>query len=184
MSSTERSPTLRKIAAIGHPVLRERAREVTPEELAGQTIQHLIDDMIATMRDANGAGLAANQVHQLVRVCVIEVRAGNPRYPEKQPIPLTVLVNPVLTPLSEARFESYEGCLSVPDLRGRVSRHADLRVEYLDRHGAPHVMEVSGIRAVTYQHECDHLDGLLFVDRADPATFTTWKNYAAHHAPR
>lgn len=178
--------TLLTIATIGHPVLRERARELSRAELAEPRWQGFIDDMIATMRDADGAGLAANQVYTPVRICVVEVRADNPRYPEKEPIPLTVLVNPVLTPLGVEKggaelLESYEGCLSVPDLRGKVKRHAAIRVEYLDRNGAAHVIEARGIQAVTYQHECDHLDGKLFVDRADPRTLTTWKNFARHH---
>ncbi|MFT7620940.1 MAG: peptide deformylase [Myxococcota bacterium] len=174
--------TLLKIATIGHPILRTRAREVTSTELASVETQAFIDDMIATMHDANGAGIAANQVHNPVRITVIEVKGNNPRYPEKEPIPLTILVNPVLTPLSEETFTSFEGCLSVPDLRGRVTRRAHIRVDFLDRAGVPHSREVRGIQAVTYQHECDHLDGKLFVDHAEPATLTTWKNYAAYHS--
>jgi len=175
-------PTLLKIATVGHPVLRERARELSVEELASARWQTFIDDLIATMRDANGAGLAANQVHVPVRICVVEVRANNPRYPEKEPIPLTVLVNPVLTPLDESTIETYEGCLSVPDLRGRVRRSGNIQVEYLDRHGQSHRIEARGIQAVTYQHECDHLDGKLFLDSVvEPQTLTTWKNYAAYH---
>ena len=172
--------TIRKIAKIGHPVLREVAKPVDLSELPAW--QGFIDDLIETMRDADGAGLAANQVYQPVRICVIEVRADNPRYPEKEPIALTVLVNPVLTFLGETTMESFEGCLSVPDLRGRVRRHAQLRVDFFDRHGAPHSREVSGIAAVTYQHECDHLDGRLFVDRVeDPSSLTNWTNYSRFH---
>ena len=175
--------TILKIATIGHPVLREKARPLSPEELASPQWQRFIDDLIETMRDADGAGLAANQVHVPVRICAIEVRADNPRYPEKEPIPLTIMVNPVLTPQGDDMHESYEGCLSVPDLRGKVARYKRLHVEYLDRHGTPHSLDVSGIKAVTYQHECDHLDGKLFVDRVkDRTTLTTWKNYHRHHS--
>jgi peptide deformylase len=175
--------TLRKIAQIGHPVLRERAREVAPDELKSERLQRLIDDLVETMRDANGAGLAANQVHEPLRVCAIEVK-DNPRYPYKPNIPLTVLVNPVLTPVSDATFESFEGCLSVPDLRGVVRRHAEIRVQALDRHGAPIDRVVRGVTAGTFQHECDHLDGTLFVDRVeDPRTLCTWKEFAARHEP-
>ena len=172
--------TLRKIAQIGHPVLRSRAREVSPEELASPATQALIDDLVETMRDANGAGLAAPQVHAPVRICVLEVK-DNPRYPYKPNIPLTILDNPVLTPLGDATFDNYEGCLSVPDLRGVVRRHAELRVSALDRHGAPLDFVARGITAGTYQHECDHLDGVLFVDRVtDPTTLCTWKEFARH----
>ncbi len=119
--------TIRKIATVGHPVLRERARELTADELASAEVQRLIDDMIDTMRDANGAGLAANQVHEPVRVAVIEVE-HNPRYPYKPRIPLTVVVNPVIEPLDDELVEINEGCLSVPDLRGNVWRHVNVRV--------------------------------------------------------
>ncbi|MBX3274616.1 MAG: peptide deformylase [Sandaracinaceae bacterium] len=172
--------TLRKIAQIGHPVLRQRARELSPEELASPATQALIDDLVETMRDANGAGLAAPQVHASVRICVLEVK-DNPRYPYKPNIPLTILVNPVLTPIGDTTFENYEGCLSVPDLRGVVRRHAELRVDALDRRGAPIALVARGITAGTYQHECDHLDGVLFVDRVtDPTTLCTWKEFARH----
>ncbi|MBK8234130.1 MAG: peptide deformylase [Nannocystaceae bacterium] len=172
--------TLLKIAQIGAPVLRERAREVEREELRSAPFQQFIDDLVETMRDANGAGLAAIQVHRPVRVCVMEVD-GNPRYPYKPKIPLTILVNPVLTPLSEERFDNYEGCLSVPDLRGVVSRFAELRVQAWDRDGNAIDREVRGITAGTFQHEVDHLDATLFIDRVtDPRTLCTWKEFARH----
>ncbi len=170
---------LLKIAEVGNPILRRRSREVSREELLGPTMQTLIDDLIETMRDADGAGIAAPQVHLPVRICVIEIRPNHPRYPEKEPIPLTVLVNPVVTPTSDATLESFEGCLSVPNLRGRVRRHADILVRFWDRAGQEREVRAHGIQAVTYQHECDHLDGRLFVDRVtDPTSFTTWRNYA------
>ena len=112
---------LLKIAQIGNPLLRERSVEVTPDALASAEMQAFIDDLIETMRDANGAGLAAPQVHRLVRICAIEVK-DNPRYPYKPNVPLTILVNPVITPVSEETFDNYEGCLSVPNLRGMVKR--------------------------------------------------------------
>lgn len=175
--------TLRKIAQIGHPVLRERARELTRAELASEPIQRFIDDLIETMHDANGAGLAANQVYEPIRICALEVR-DNPRYPYKPNIPLTVLVNPVLEPLSDEMFDNYEGCLSVPDLRGVVPRYAELRVRAWDRHGNEIDEIVRGITAGTYQHECDHLDGKLFVDRVvDSTTLCTWKEFTARKEP-
>lgn len=173
--------TLLKIAQIGAPILREQAREVSDEALASQKIQTFIDDLIATMRDASGAGLAATQVYQPLRICVLEVDR-NPRYPYKPSIPLTVLVNPVLTPLTEETFDNFEGCLSVPDLRGVVPRIAEVRVQALDRHGASIDTVVKGITAGTYQHEADHLDGRLFIDRiADTTTLCTWKEFQRHY---
>ena len=174
-------PTIRAIAQVGEPVLRQRAREVTPEELRSPEFQSFIDDLIATMRHARGAGLAANQVFEPVQVCALEVR-DNPRYPYKPNIPLTVLVNPVLEPIGEERFDNYEGCLSVPNLRGVVSRHARLRVRALDRHGEPLDFEAAGISAGTYQHEVDHLWGKLFLDRVeDSTTLCTWETFSRHH---
>jgi peptide deformylase len=169
--------TVLPIREIGDPVLRERAREVTPEELASPEVQTLIDDMIETKRAANGAGIAAPQVGESLRIAIAEVGPNNPRYPYKPPIPLTVLVNPVLEPLDEELAAINEGCLSVPDLRGELARHVNVRVRYLDRDGAERTEVKRGITAGTFQHEVDHLDGTLFVDRADPRTLSTWEHY-------
>jgi peptide deformylase len=172
----------REIVEIGNPVLRERAREVTPEELRTDAVQSLIDDMIETMRAANGAGLAANQVAETLRVAVVEVRPGNPRYPYKPPIPLTVIVNPVIEPLDDDVEQINEACLSVPDLRGEVPRHVNVRLRYLDREGVEHEEVRRGLTAGTFQHELDHLDGILFVDRVeDPRTLTTWDEFERFH---
>ncbi|MCU1452849.1 MAG: Peptide deformylase [Acidimicrobiales bacterium] len=172
---------VRTIATVGHPVLREAARTIGEDELASPALQQLVDDLIDTMRAAAGAGLAANQVGEPVRVAVIEV-ADNPRYPYKPRIPLTVVVNPVLTPLDDEMVAINEGCLSVPDLRGEVQRHVNVRVQYLDRFGVAHDEVKRGLTAGTFQHECDHLDGVLFLDRVqDPTTFTTWEQFERHH---
>jgi peptide deformylase len=168
---------LLKIATIGHPVLRQAAREITREVLASAATQAFIDDLVDTMHDANGAGLAANQVHNPVRICALHVHK-NPRYPYKPDIPLTILVNPVLEPIGEDTFVNYEGCLSVPNLRGEVPRFARLRVRAWDRHGAALDFEAKGISAGTYQHEVDHLDGKLFVDRVtDTTSLCTWQDF-------
>jgi peptide deformylase len=174
--------SVRPIATVGHPVLRERAREVTEEELRSAEAQRLIDDMIETMRDASGAGLAANQVHETLRIAVVEVRADHPRYPYKPPIPLTVMVNPVIEPVGDATIAINEGCLSVPGLRGTLERFEAVRVRYRDRDGAEHEEVRRGLTAGTFQHELDHLDGILFLDRVrDPATFSTWEQFDEHH---
>ncbi len=172
----------REIVEIGHPVLRERARELTPDELRSDEVQRLIDEMIETMRAADGAGLAANQVGETARVAVVEVRPGNPRYPYKPPVQLTVIVNPVIEPLDDELEWINEGCLSVPNLRGEVPRHVNVRVRYLDRDGVEHDEVRRGLTAGTFQHEVDHLDGVLFVDRvADPSTLSTWDQFERFH---
>jgi len=133
------------------------------------------------MRHAKGAGLAATQVFDDRRICVMEV-GDNPRYPYKPKLPLTVLVNPRVTPITEETFANYEGCLSVPDLRGVVDRAVGVKVDAWDRHGEPIEREVWGLSAGTFQHEVDHLDGTLFVDRVkDTKTLCTWKSFERHH---
>ncbi len=173
--------TVREILTIGHPILRERAREVTTEELVLPETQLLIDDLIDTMRQAKGAGIAANQVGALMRIATIEVN-DNPRYPYKPRIPLTVVINPVIEPIDDELVEINEGCLSVPNLRGNVHRHVNVRVRWLDRHGIAHDEIKRGLTAGTFQHECDHLDGTLFLDRVtDTTTLTTWEQFERFH---
>ena len=169
--------SLREIVEIGDPVLRTRAREVSREELRSEETQALIDDLIETRRAANGAGLAANQVGAAVRIAVAEVEGVNPRYPYKPPIPLTVIVNPTVEPFDGELFDVNEGCLSVPDLRGNLERHVAIRLRYLDRDGNEHDEVRRGLTAGTFQHEVDHLDGVLFVDRADPRSLATWEQF-------
>lgn len=172
---------IRKIATLGHPVLREVAREVTRDELASPQFQSFIDDLVETMHDANGAGLAANQIYEPVRICAIEVR-DNPRYPYKPNIPLTILVNPELTPTTTETFLNYEGCLSVPNLRGEVPRFPKVRVRAWDRAGHELDFEAKGLTAGTFQHEVDHLDGKLFVDRVvDTRSLSTWADFERYH---
>jgi peptide deformylase len=177
-----------KIAQMGEPVLRRRALDVPVEAIAKREIQSLIDDMIETMRDADGAGLAAPQVYQSLRISVIEVR-DNPRYPAFAPIPLTVLVNPVLTvrstmngnvPAADDSIALYEGCLSVPGIRGRVVRPRAVEVRAFDRNSSPLSFVWEGVPAAVVQHETDHLNATLFVDRADPQTLCFLREYERH----
>jgi peptide deformylase len=170
-----------EIITVGHPTLREEAHDISREELARPETQAFIDDMIETMRTAGGAGLAANQVDDLRRIAVIEVKE-NPRYPYKPDVPLTVIVNPRLEPVGEEMFAVNEGCLSVPNLRGEVERHVDVRLTYLDRDGEEHEAIRRGLTAGTFQHEVDHLDGIMFLDRVrDPSTFMTWEQFDRFH---
>ena len=173
--------SVRQIITAGHPTLRERARDLSAAELAAPETQALIDDMIDTMRAASGAGLAANQIDRLERIAVIEV-GENPRYPYKPKIPLTVIVNPEIEPVDDEIFAVNEGCLSVPGIRGEVPRHVSIRVRYLDRYGNSHEEVRRGLTAGTFQHEVDHLNGILFLDRvSDPRTFMTWEEFERHH---
>jgi peptide deformylase len=173
--------TVLDIVTVGDPVLRERARELSAEELRSDEVQRLIDDMIETKRAAHGAGIAANQVGRALRVAVVEVQPGNPRYPYKPPVDLTVIVNPEIEPVDDELFAVNEGCLSVPGLRGDVERNVNIRVRYLDRDGQPREEIRRGLTAGTFQHEVDHLDGVLFLDRVrDPSTFSTWEQFDRH----
>jgi peptide deformylase len=173
--------TLLKIAQIGHPILRERAQEISADELAAESTQTFIDDLIETMRDANGAGLAATQVYRMQRICAVEVH-NNPRYPYKPNVPLTLLINPLIKPLTDETFLNYEGCLSVPNLRGLVPRFTEIRITGLKRDGSDYDEEIRGLTAGTFQHELDHLDGKLFVDGVvDPTSLCTLNEYKAHH---
>ena len=168
------------IVQIGHPTLRERAREVRDDELGSAELLRICDDLVETMRAANGAGLAAPQVDIPLRVFTVEV-GDNPRYPYKPRLGLRVLVNPVVRPLSAEPYQSYEGCLSIPDLRGLVPRATEVEVTYLDPGGAEHTERFGGLSAGTMQHELDHLDGILFPDRVeDPTTLCTWEMFRAY----
>lgn len=177
---------IRKIAQLGEPLLRERSSSVPLDELESDRLQTLIDDMIETMRDADGAGLAAPQIYEPLRLAVIEV-SDNPRYPMLESVPLTVLVNPVVTPEvpsgelgADDSVEMFEGCLSVPGVRGRVRRPRRVRVTAHDRNGKPFEFTWEGVRAAIVQHELDHLDGVLFVDRADSRSLTFLREYERH----
>ncbi|MGH7278918.1 MAG: peptide deformylase [Candidatus Rokuibacteriota bacterium] len=153
-----------KVARLGHPVLRVPARAVPVDQIRSAEVQCFIDDMVETMREYDGAGLAANQVHTLRQIAVIEVQ-GNPRYPEAPSIPLTVVINPVVTPLTEETEEGWEGCLSVPDMRGRVPRVTAVRLECYDREAQKVDLVAKDFFARVIQHETDHLNGIVYLDR-------------------
>lgn len=170
--------SVRAITPIGHPVLRTPTVDVPVSDIDSSLIQTLIDDMIDTMHDAQGAGIAANQVFETWRITTVEV-IKNERYPYKPPIPLTVAINPWWEPLDDEMVVINEGCLSVP-LRGDLERHVNIRVHFLDRDGQPVVQDVHGLTAGTFQHEIDHLDGTLIVDRIDPRTLATWEQFNEH----
>jgi peptide deformylase len=173
-----------KVARLGHPVLRQVAAPVPVTEIRSAETQRLIEDMVETMREYNGAGLAAPQVHILKQITVIEVH-GNPRYPDAPSIPLTVLINPVVTALTEETEDGWEGCLSVPDMRGMVSRYTTVRLEAYDRDGTTMDVVAKEFFARVIQHEIDHLNGIVYLDRMkDFSTLThlaEWNKYWLGH---
>lgn len=150
---------IREILRMGDPRLLQVSQPL--EQFGTPELLELIRDMRDTMAAANGAGLAAPQIGIPLRVVIFGVEQ-NPRYPQMEPVPFTILCNPVLTPLDDALEDGWEGCLSVPGMRGLVPRHARLRYEGYDADGTAITREVSGFHARVVQHECDHLDGVLY----------------------
>jgi peptide deformylase len=170
-----------RITTAGDPVLRERTLPISLQELRSPGVQRLIDDLIETRRAAGGAGLAAPQVSVSKRIAVVEVDdATRRRYPYKPLVPLRVIVNPVVEPLSDEQLLVNEGCLSVPGMRADVPRFTHIAVHYVDRDGSPREEVFDGLTAGTVQHEVDHLDGVLFLDRADPRSISTWEQFERH----
>ncbi len=157
-----------KVARMGHPVLRARARPIDPGAINSSRVQQLIDDMFETMHEYQGVGLAAPQVHESVRLFVAGFAPEEDEAEEgsrAQGVPMMALINPEITPLSQETVEDWEGCLSIPDIRGRVRRTRQILVRAYDRRGKRVEMKAAGFTARVIQHETDHLDGVLFLDR-------------------
>jgi peptide deformylase len=168
-----------KVARIGHPVLRTPAEPLTKRAFRDPLIQKLIDDMRETLYEYEGVGLAAPQVHEGLQLAVIEIPGSDER--ARSEVPFMVLANPVVTPLGDELESGWEGCLSVPDLRGIVPRHKRVRLEALDRQGKPYSLEAQDFFARVLQHECDHLDGRVYLDRmADMRSLTFIKEFEDH----
>jgi peptide deformylase len=177
-----------KIIQTGEPVLREPARPLTSAEIRSDEIQRLIADMRETMRDAPGVGLAAPQVGLGLALAVIEdredlLKSVSPEEladKERTGVAFHVIVNPRITPVREEKVEFFEGCLSVAGFMAAVARARRVRVECLDENAKPRVIEASGWYARILQHEIDHLNGTLYIDRMHPRSFTTLDNYSRH----
>jgi peptide deformylase len=171
-----------KVAQLGHPILRRRAASVPRDTLRSRDFQRFVDDLIETMREYAGVGLAAPQVHEGLQVLAVEAQKGQGEVPAT---PLTVLVNPVVTPLGNSLEEDWEGCLSLPGLRGKVPRNREVRVEGLDRRGEPLDFTAADFFARVLQHEYDHLQGIMFLDRMKSfETLTYLDEYARYWAER
>ena len=167
-----------KVARMGHPVLRERARPLDKSDIRNPLIQKLIDDMIDTMHEYHGVGLAAPQVHEGVRLFVALL--GEDPDPKDE---ASVLINPEITALSDVKEEGWEGCLSIPDIRGMVPRHTEIAVRALDRHGRRLDLQLKNFAARVAQHETDHLDGVLFFDRMSTMhSLTFLDEYSRYHS--
>jgi peptide deformylase len=183
------SPPVRlKIVQTGEPVLRQTARPLTVAEITHPAMQELIGHMRDTMRDAPGVGLAAPQVGLAIQLAVIEDREEylNGIAPEllaereRQPVPFRVLINPVIVERSEESIEFFEGCLSVAGFSALVKRSRRVAVQYLDEHAQPQRLESSGWFARILQHEIDHLQGVLYIDRMQPRSFSSLDNMGRH----
>jgi len=170
---------IRKIARMGHPVLRQKARELSREEILAPAFKTFLNDLFETMVDYDGVGLAAPQVCESISVAIVQ-------YPvDAEPV---VVINPKITVLDDKKQGYWEGCLSIPEIRGLVYRPRKIKVDYLDLHANPQSVTVEGFGATVFQHELDHLDGVLFIDRieykpgASPVSFV--EEYSRYHAPK
>jgi peptide deformylase len=167
-----------KVARMGHPVLRERARPLSSADLRNPLIQKLIDDMVETMHEYHGVGLAAPQIHEGLRLFVAMLDEDPGRDSEA-----VALINPEITPTGDQKEEGWEGCLSIPDIRGMVPRFTDIAVRALDRNGKKIELRLKKFAARVAQHETDHLDGVLFFDRMTSMQSLTYLDeYSRFHS--
>ncbi|MBM9575551.1 peptide deformylase [Leptospira sp. 201903070] len=156
--------SVRKILRMGDPLLRQVSEPVTEDEIQTKEFKKLLKDMFDTMRHAEGVGLAAPQIGILKQIVVVGSE-DNERYPGTPDVPDRVILNPIITPLTAESSGFWEGCLSVPGMRGYVERPNQIRMQWMDEKGNKFDETIDGYKAVVYQHECDHLRGILYVDR-------------------
>jgi peptide deformylase len=176
---------VRKIIRMGHPILRQIAQPLTDDEIRGPAIRTLVADMIDTLHDYGGIGLAAPQIAEPVRLAIVEIPGGTSRYGEIPAMPLTVFINPAIDVVDPASHGYWEGCLSVPGLRGFVERPQHVRIRYTTLDGTSATIELTGFLATVFQHEFDHLDGKLYIDRITDTTLLTFEEeFARYLAPR
>ena len=173
---------VRKIIRMGHPNLRRVAQPVPPENIGSLEMQRLLDDMTDTLHDYGGIGLAAPQIDENLRLAIIEIPCGPSRYGDIEAMPLTAFFNPVIEVLDESREGYWEGCLSVPGLRGYVQRPQHIRVRYINQHRESAELELQGFLATVMQHEFDHLDGRLYIDHiSDTSKLAFEEEWLRHH---
>ena len=168
----------RPVITIGNPLLRDVARDLDEEEFRGGDVRRLAADLVDTMRKEGGIGIAAPQIGESVQLAIIEISDTSQRYPDMSPFDLEVFINPKISVVDETEQGFWEGCLSVPDLRGLVYRPRAVRVDYLGLDGDARTLEAEGFLATVVQHELDHLQGILFVDRIrDTTKLATLEDY-------
>jgi len=169
---------------MGHPLLRQPGRALDEDDLADPQLDLLVTDMIDTLHDYGGIGLAAPQIGESLRLAIIEIEVGSSRYGEIPAMPLTIFINPTIEVIDATADGYWEGCLSVPGLRGYVKRPRHIRVDYLDLKGEACGLELRGFLATVFQHEFDHLDGTLYVDRlSDPKLLSFEREYSRYWLP-
>jgi len=174
---------IRRIIRMGHPTLRQVARPVPQSAIGAAPLRRLIDDLVDTLHDYGGIGLAAPQVGEPLRLAIVEIAGGPTRYGEVPAMPLTVFINPEIRVINPQTAGNWEGCLSVPGLRGFVERPQHIQVTALTETGAQHQLELEGFLATVFQHEFDHLDGKLYIDHLkSPAQLVFENEYLRYHA--
>lgn len=187
--------SIRKVARMGHPILREKAKKIDPKDIASPEIQNLIQDMIDTMEEYGGIGIAGPQVHEGKSIAIIRMETdsekydasvninANSRFKDSNGEPIAVFINPTIKVIDDKRQNFWEGCLSVPGLRGLVGRPRKVSVDYLDENGKSQKITVEDFAATVVQHELDHLQGKLYVDRVEDKTKLVFEEeYAKYHA--
>ena len=176
---------VRRVVRMGHPALRVPAAPVARDAIGSAELERLIADMIDTLHDYGGIGLAAPQIAEPLRLAMVEIPDSGTRYGDIPSMPLTVFINPVITVLPSESKGFWEGCLSVPGLRGFVERPQAIRVDYVDIDGDEQSLELTGFLATVFQHEFDHLDGKLYIDRlADTRLLAFEEEFMRYLAPR
>jgi peptide deformylase len=176
---------IRRIIRMGHPLLREVARPLEPGEVGGLEIERLLEDMVDTLHDYGGIGLAAPQIGESVRLAIVEIPGCATRYGELAPMSLGVFINPVIDVIDPAPAGYWEGCLSVPGLRGYVERPQHIKVSYTSEDGHTHEVELTGFPATVFQHEFDHLDGKLYLDRVTDTRLVAFEHeYERYLSPQ
>lgn len=161
----EEAMAVRPVLTIGNPLLRQVARDLTPEEIVSPQVRALVEDMVDTMHHEEGIGIAAPQIGESVQLAIVEIDVESERYPDAEPVELIVLANPRVTVLDDDEQGYWEGCLSVPNLRGLVLRPRQVRIDFTTLEGEPAAIVAEGFLATVFQHELDHLQGVLYIDR-------------------